>query len=89
MADLEKAKLNPASVYKKPADVLDDASLSNNDKTDILERWAYDEREKEVATEENMAGPNGDNNILDEILKALRSLGAESNHKKSPPTKQG
>ena len=56
-----------------------------------MQRWAYDEREKSVAEEENMqsAAALDINNILDEILQSLLNLGVESDQDSPPPTKQG
>ena len=47
----ELSKFNPASIFKKPSDVLRADNLSRAEKIDILESWAYDEREKLVAEE--------------------------------------
>ena len=44
-------------------------------------------KELEVAEEENMGGEDTD--ILDRILRALLSLGAEVDYNHEPPTKQG
>lgn len=90
MVDLETAKLNPASVFKRPANVLADNTLSRHDKIDILRRWAYDEREMAVAEEENMTGGLPDKyNLLDEILACLLELGIEGDEVNPPPTKHG
>ena len=87
----ELAKFDPASIYKKPKDILNDDSLSRQEKIDILKRWAYDEREKSVADEENMLCVGSDiNNRLDEILNSLIKLGVDSDQDESPPpTKHG
>jgi len=75
MIDVEKAKLDPTSVFAHPHDVLMNDSLSRDQKIDILRRWAYDAREIEVADDENMGGARlGD--TLDEVLKCLNQLGA-------------
>lgn len=90
MVNVELAKDDPASVFKKPSDVLMDASLAREEKIDILERWAYDEREKAVAEEENMRSTVlSKENRLDEILKALLTLHTDSDEPLSPPTKEG
>jgi hypothetical protein len=90
MVDLEAAKIDPANVFEHPEDVLMDKSLSRHEKIDILRRWAYDEREKAVAEEENMIGGEPDrNNILDQILDCLIKLKVSSDETLSPPTKQG
>ncbi len=88
MVDIELAKVNPAGVYKRPKDVLNDASLTREQKIDILRRWAYDERELAVAEEENMLTPVSNGTILDEVLESLLKLGVK--HEDSgAPTKQG
>jgi hypothetical protein len=91
MIDLNKAKYDPASIFKSPRDVLNDHSLSNSLKIDILKRWAYEEREMEVAEEENMRRANDDHHadILDEILKCLLELDVDSEQLSQSPTKQG
>ncbi len=85
------AKLNPGSVYKNPRDILTDETITKSQKIDILERWAYDERELSVAEEENMlsADDQQNNNILDEIYKCLLELGIDETKLPHPPTKQG
>lgn len=75
MIDVEKAKLDPTSVFAHPRDVLADKSLTREQKIDILRRWAYDAREIEIADEENMGGRPIDD-PLDEVLKCLKELGA-------------
>ena len=85
--DIEKALLDPVSMFACPADVLDEQSLSRELKIEILRRWEFDARELEVAEEENMGG--GPPNFLDEVLKALHQLDAEIDIKYPPPTKQG
>ena len=90
MVDLDKAKHNPAHLFKKPSNVLADDTLSRAEKIDILRRWAYDEREMAVAEEENMTGSGPDNdNILDEILRCLLTLGVNKDEDDPPPTKHG
>ncbi len=89
MVDVNKAKLDPASVFNHPHDVLSDTSLSREIKIDILRRWAYDERELEVAEEENMRSTIETKTRLDEILKCLLELGVEHDETSRSPTKQG
>jgi len=83
----EKALKNPANFYVSPQNVLQDQGLNETQKIQILQRWEYDERELAVAEEENMAG--GPESKLDEVLLALRRLGATADVGHSPPTKQG
>ena len=87
MVDIDKAMLDPVSVFASPDDVLSEQSLDREQKIKILRRWEYDARELEVAEEENMGG--GPPGILDEVLHALHRLNAEIDTDHSPPTKQG
>lgn len=74
MADIEKAIYNPASVFKTPYEVLStELLLSKAQKIELLERWAYDVREREVAESENMHS-DAEVDILDDILKVLNQL---------------
>jgi hypothetical protein len=85
--DVEKAMLDPDSVFMSPEDVLLEQSLTREEKIKVLRRWEYDARELEVAEEENMGG--GPPGILDEILRTLHRLQADSATEHAPPTKQG
>jgi len=87
--DIEKAKTNPASQFKHPEDILNYPGLSRELKIFMLRQWAYDEREQEVAEEENMRSANNDHvPVLDEIMRCLLILGVD-HEDHSPPTKQG
>ena len=85
--DIEKALLNPETVFSDPKAILDQKDLSREQKIGILRRWEYDARDLEVAEEENMAG--GPPSLLGEILNALRRLDAPTDVEHSPPTKHG
>jgi len=85
--DFEKAILNPGSEFTCPEDVLNQQTITREQKIKILRRWEYDARELEVAEEENMCG--GPPSILRDILVALHRLGSEVDPEYSPPTKQG
>ena len=87
MTDIEKALLNPSSVFRTPEEVVEAKDLSRDQKIEILRRWEYDARQLQVAEEENMVGPLV--NMLDRIINALRRLDAERDLDKSAPTKQG
>ena len=87
MTDIEKALLNPSSVFSTPEEVLEAKDLSRDQKIEILRSWEYDARQLQVAEEENMVGPRI--NMLDRILNALRRLDAGLNLDKSAPTKNG
>jgi hypothetical protein len=85
--DLSSLKHNPAAFFKAPIEVVSSKNLSTDEKIEILQRWAYDEREKEVAEEENMPNHAGNTESrLSDILKALLKLKTESDQ--GPPTKQ-
>jgi hypothetical protein len=87
MVDVEKALLDPGLVFKTPDEVVVSNELSREQKINILRRWEYDVRELEVAEEEGMKGPKLVS--LDDVLRALRSLGAPADTERSAPTKQG
>lgn len=86
--DIEHAKLDPASEFKNPAEVLE-ANISREEKIDILKRWAYDAREMAVAEEENMIGESNHADVLQAIHFALAKLGVAISSDDQPPTKQG
>ncbi len=87
MIDIEKALLDPSSVFSVPEDVLSAEGLSREQRIEILKRWEYDARELDVATEENMQGTNS--SCLQDVIKALDKLGYDPDLDKEPPTKQG
>jgi len=74
--DLAKAKLDPASVFHAPEDVLGAPGLSPEDKKSILVRWEADVEALLRATEEGM--PPADNRspaeLLRDVQKAIQSL---------------
>lgn len=74
--DVEQAKLDPASMFHRPEDVLK-ADVSPADKKAILLRWEADAEALIRATEEGM--PPSDNrrgpgDLLREVQAALLSL---------------
>lgn len=87
MIDVEKALLDPGLVFKTPDEVLAEKDLLREEKIKILRKWEYDVRELQVAEEEGMEGPQPVG--LDDVLRALRSLGAPADTEQSAPTKQG
>ena len=87
MIDIEKALLDPSSVFSGTEDVLSAEGLSREQRIEILKRWEYDARELDVATEENMPGTNS--SCLQDVIKALDKLGYDPDLDKEPPTKQG
>lgn len=85
--DLDKAMLDPTSVFGTPEDVVRQPNLSREEKISVLKRWEYDARELQVADEENMGG--GPPDLLDRVLGVLRELDAAGQPSAVPPTKQG
>lgn len=61
-----------------PKQLLDRDDLSLDQKVAMLREWELDLREQMVAEEENMPASEPMRVTLDEVLDALRSLGAES-----------
>ena len=76
-----------AAGFKTPEEILHSITLDRDQKIQLLRRWEYDAREKEVAEEEGMAS-NGPH-FLNPILQALHTLGTGPDLNHSPPTKQG
>jgi len=87
MTDIDKALLDPTSVFKAPEDVLKAHDLTREQKIEILLRWEYDARELQVADDESMTGSN--NNLLQRVLESLSALGYVPDPGKEPPTMQG
>jgi hypothetical protein len=67
--DLDKAKLDPASVFGAPKDVLTAPGLSADEKKSILIRWEADAEAMMRATEEGM--PASENRAPGELLRAV------------------
>lgn len=89
MINVEKAKLCPGDIFKSPFSVVNCTELSRQEKIDILRSWAYEEREFQVADNENMPQLGFERpNKLDEILRALAKLGVFSDQNSSP-TEEG
>tara|TARA_R110002167_G_scaffold160884_1_gene357037 strand:+ start:333 stop:611 length:279 start_codon:yes stop_codon:yes gene_type:complete len=85
--DYKKTLLDPGAVYDTPQTIVDDASLTRDQKIELLHRWRYDANELAVAEEEGMIG--GEPNLLRQVVLALEALGAEIDDEHAPPTKQG
>ena len=61
-----------------PNDLLSRQDLTREQKIETLRQWELDLRERMVAEEENMPASEPVSPSLQEVLEALRSLGAES-----------
>ena len=84
--DLNKALLDPGSVFSSPEELRDHRELTREQKIEILRRWAYDASELAVAEEEGMIG--GEPSHLAQILSVLDVLTGGFDVEHSPPTKQ-
>ena len=83
--DLEKAKLNPAAVFKTPQELVSSQELSREQKLEILRRWEQDAMSMEVAEEEGMPGPQL--KLLQPIRDALHALDYWPDTEHSSPSK--
>jgi hypothetical protein len=76
--NLDTAIFNPASVFKKPEEILKDAkvTLTREQKIRALQTWQYDIQLRRVAEEENMHSNQDETDIKleDEIILALGLL---------------
>ncbi len=70
--DLDRAKLDPASVFKTPKDVLQASGISIDDKKAILVRWEADTEALMRATEEGMPPSENQNRAPGEMLRAVQ-----------------
>lgn len=76
-ADLDKAKLDPASVFATPGHVVAAPGISREDKRAILVRWETDAEALMRATEEGMppSDGRGPGELLRAVHEALEALG--------------
>lgn len=84
--DIEKALLDPGSVFASPEALLQQDGLSKEQKIEILRRWEYDASENCVAVEEGM--PGDESGLLRRILLALGQLAGDIDVEHVGPTKQ-
>jgi transposase InsO family protein len=70
LPDLDRAFVNPASVFTSPHDVVCHPLLTIDCKREILVRWAWDEYLVDLADAEGM--PEGEPSRLDEVKAALQ-----------------
>lgn len=78
--DLERAKLDPGSVFRVPGDVVSAAELSSDDKKAILLRWQADAEALLRANGEGM--PATGNRSPAELLSAVQQARASLEDKK-------
>ncbi len=84
--DMDRALLDPGSVFATPDAVLIHDTLSKQQKIEILRRWEYDASEASVALEEGM--PGEENDLLRRILLALDQLLDGVDVERVAPSKQ-
>ncbi len=76
--NLDTAIFNPASVFKKPEEILQDTkiTLTREQKIRALQTWQYDIQLRRVAEEENMHSNQDqiDVDLEDKIIAALHTL---------------
>jgi len=71
-AQLQRARLDPATVFDRPDDVVAAEGLPREEKLEILRRWRYDAIESHVAADEGMGEEKSA--LLDRILAAIARL---------------
>ncbi len=85
--ELDKALVNPASVFATPAEVVKNIQLSRDLKLEILGRWLYDATELSVAEEEGMRAAEPSRVGVDAVLAALHRLAGSVDVEHPAPTK--
>lgn len=83
LPDLDRALVNPASVFASPQDVVRHPLLTLDCKREILCRWAWDEYLLDLALADGM--PEGEPSRLPEVKAALRILNIEWNPDPAAP----
>jgi hypothetical protein len=91
MADNVKVKKkveNPAVHFDKPKEIVQDKSLSQDEKRKALNTWEQDERQLLTASNEGMPGSEEglqpqDDNRLGEVVRTKEKIGEKPNHKQS------
>ena len=83
---LDKAMLEPATIFPTPEDVLREESLTTEQKVEILSRWEYQAADEAVALEEGM--PGDDSDLLYRILTAIGEVAGRLDLERTAPSKQ-
>ena len=83
---LERALLDPTSVFATPEDVLAETTFEKDDKIRVLLEWHYNASEEAVALEEGMPGDETDE--LRRILLAISKIVGPIDIDHIGPTKQ-
>lgn len=82
---LQKAFLDPQSVFDVPENVIAAMDLTRDQKVEILRRWQFNAAEEAVALEEGM--PGGESDLLRRILVALGEITGPIDVEHTAPTK--
>lgn len=72
-AVLERARLDPPSVFPSPEDLLEEPALTKVQKIDLLKRWKYDAQRVLDSGSEGFAPEKG-GDLLQRVTLALESL---------------
>lgn len=83
---LERALLDPPSVFATPEAVVAAEGLTETQKIEILRRWMNDAASVSVAVEEGM--PGNEDALSRRIILALQQLAGPLDLEQSAPTKQ-
>ena len=68
----------PAEHFASPADIVNDATLSNEEKEKALNTWEQDARQIMTASNEGMEGHTPDDRSrLGEVIRAKEKIGAK------------
>jgi len=84
LPDLDRAFINPASVFGSPHDVVRHPLLTIDCKREILQRWAWDAYLLDLADAEGM--PEGEPSQLDEVKASLRLVTKERSPDPAAPS---
>jgi len=83
---MQRALLEPETVFGSPENVVSADGYSRQEKIEILRQWDYQATEEAVALEEGM--PGDDTDLLRRILKALGEIAGPLDMEWTSPTKQ-
>jgi hypothetical protein len=91
MADSLKTKdkiENPEAHFEKPKEIVQDKTLTHDEKKKALNTWEQDERQLLTASNEGMPGSEegrqpDDDNRLGEVVRTKEKIGEKPNHKPS------
>lgn len=78
----DEKKTNPAAAYAHPNEVLEDASLTRDQKIEVLREWHYDATRLQDSAAENMTG--GEPDRLQSVSNALLKLGVSATAEADP-----